>query len=142
MRTLNDYFITAKITDISTASSTFVPIPDGGKGVIATGGSIVSAEANYDRLRETCNTLWLRALPEDHLERVMGQGDHRPMRGRPRALEEMRAILAHRDPLYQLCDHTIDTSSVALDEVVGQSLAWFQARMGMGESAQAAETDK
>ena len=31
MRTLNDYFITAKIADISTASSTFVPIPDGGK---------------------------------------------------------------------------------------------------------------
>ena len=31
MRTLNDYFITATIADISTASSTFVAIPDGGK---------------------------------------------------------------------------------------------------------------
>ena len=31
MRTLNDYFITSTIADISTASSTFVPVPDGGR---------------------------------------------------------------------------------------------------------------
>ena len=30
MRTLNDYFLTSKITTISTAGSTFVPVPDGG----------------------------------------------------------------------------------------------------------------
>jgi len=117
-------------------------LAEGQRVVIATGGSIVSAEATYDRLRETCNTLWLRALPEDHLERVIGQGDQRPMRGRPRALEEMRTILEVRDPLYQLCDHTIDTSSASLDEVVGQSLVWFQARMGMGERAQRVEPGK
>jgi XRE family aerobic/anaerobic benzoate catabolism transcriptional regulator len=117
-------------------------LAEGQRVVIATGGSIVSAEATYDRLRETCNTLWLRALPEDHLERVVGQGDQRPMRGHPRALEEMRAILADRDPLYQLCDHTIDTSSASLDEVVEQSLVWFQAQMGMGERAQRVEPGK
>ncbi len=117
-------------------------LAEGQRVVIATGGSIVSAEATYDRLRGTCSTLWLRALPEDHLERVMGQGDQRPMRGHPRALEEMRAILAHRDPLYKLCDHTIDTSAAVLDEIVGQSLAWFRARMGMGESAQLSEPDE
>jgi hypothetical protein len=31
MRTLNDYFLTSKITDISTAGSTFVPVPDDGR---------------------------------------------------------------------------------------------------------------
>jgi len=31
MRTLNDYFVVAEIEDISTASSTFVGIPDGGR---------------------------------------------------------------------------------------------------------------
>ena len=47
MRTLNDYFITAKITDISTASSTFVPIPDGGKVIkILTALQAVIATAN------------------------------------------------------------------------------------------------
>jgi hypothetical protein len=30
MRTLNDYFLTAKVTDISTAGSTFVAVPDVG----------------------------------------------------------------------------------------------------------------
>ncbi len=53
MRTLNDYFITAKITDISTAGSTFVPIPDGGnvikiltsiKNAITTGDAALSWE--------------------------------------------------------------------------------------------------
>ena len=117
-------------------------LAEGQRVVIATGGSIVSAEANYDRLRETCNTLWLRALPENHLQRVMGQGDQRPMRGHPRALEELRAILAHREPLYQLCDHTIETSSASLDEVVSQSLVWFQNQTGMGQTADLVGLDK
>ena len=47
MRTLNDYFITAKIANISTASSTFVPIPDGGKVIkIYTALQAVIATAN------------------------------------------------------------------------------------------------
>jgi len=48
MRTLNDYFITAEIEDISTASSTFVAIPDGGKVVkilTALQGAISGANA-------------------------------------------------------------------------------------------------
>ena len=48
MRTLNDYFITAEIEDISTASSTFVAIPDGGKVVkilTALQGAISGADA-------------------------------------------------------------------------------------------------
>ena len=31
MRTLNDYFITSAIPDVSAGSSTFVSIPDGGR---------------------------------------------------------------------------------------------------------------
>ena len=48
MRTLNDYFLTAEIEDISTASSTFVAIPDGGKVVkiiTALQGAISGADA-------------------------------------------------------------------------------------------------
>ena len=53
MRTLNDYFITAEIEDISTASSTFVPVPDGGRiikiitalqGAISGGNAAISFE--------------------------------------------------------------------------------------------------
>jgi hypothetical protein len=48
MRTLNDYFITSTIADISTASSTFVPVPDGGrvvKIITALQGAIGTANA-------------------------------------------------------------------------------------------------
>ena len=53
MRTLNDYFVTAEIEDVSTASSTFVPVPDGGRvikiisalqGAISGGNAAVSFE--------------------------------------------------------------------------------------------------
>ena len=47
MRTLNDYFVTAKITTISTAGSTFVPIPDGGR-VIKIITSIKNAISSAD----------------------------------------------------------------------------------------------
>ena len=48
MRTLNDYFINAEIEDISTASSTFVAVPDGGrviKIITALQGAISGANA-------------------------------------------------------------------------------------------------
>ena len=48
MRTLNDYFLTSTIADISTASSTFVPVPDGGKIIkiiTALQGAIGTANA-------------------------------------------------------------------------------------------------
>ena len=48
MRTLNDYFLTSTIADISTASSTFVPVPDGGKVIkifTALQGAIGTANA-------------------------------------------------------------------------------------------------
>src|SRR5262245_41859412 len=47
--------------------------------VLATGGGIVSDPGNYNRLLSTCFTIWLRAKPEDHMARVLKQGDRRPM---------------------------------------------------------------
>jgi len=64
-----------------------------GAGVLATGGSIVTHEESWRRLLDTCHVVWLRADPEDHWRRVLGQGDTRPMRARDRAMDELRAIL-------------------------------------------------
>ncbi len=83
---------------------------EGTRVVIATGGSIVSSGATFERLRETCHTVWLRADPEEHFRRVIAQGDHRPMRENPRAMEELRAILTEREPLYAQCDEEVDTT--------------------------------
>jgi XRE family aerobic/anaerobic benzoate catabolism transcriptional regulator len=83
---------------------------EGGRLVLAAGGSIVQDAQGFERLRATCRTVWLRAEPEEHLERVRAQGDTRPMRARPRALEELRALLAARAPLYARCELTVVTS--------------------------------
>src|SRR5690606_32923333 len=65
--------------------------------VIATGGSLVLEPRTYELLRERCFTVWLRASPEDHMDRVIAQGDLRPIRGREHAMSELRAILKQRE---------------------------------------------
>src|SRR5262245_219288 len=92
-------------------------LAEGERGVLAVGGSIVESAGTFARLRSTCRTVWLRAAPEEHFARVVAQGDRRPMRARPRALEELRAILATREPLYRRCERMVMTSGKAPDEV-------------------------
>ncbi|HWQ38215.1 MAG TPA: helix-turn-helix transcriptional regulator [Burkholderiales bacterium] len=78
--------------------------------VIATGGSIVSEPATYDLLLATCFTVWLRAAPEEHMARVVAQGDTRPMAGNAQAMEDLRRILESRAMLYAQADTTVDTA--------------------------------
>jgi XRE family transcriptional regulator, aerobic/anaerobic benzoate catabolism transcriptional regulator len=79
--------------------------------VLATGGSLVSESATYERLLAECFTIWLRATPEDHMQRVIAQGDTRPMsEDREAAMSELKSILAVREPLYRRADAAIDTS--------------------------------
>jgi XRE family aerobic/anaerobic benzoate catabolism transcriptional regulator len=92
---------------------------DGGKPlVVATGGSIVTDVETWGLLRRRAHTIWLRATPKEHWDRVVAQGDVRPMRGRPRAMNELRQLLTARAPLYEQADVTIDTSGRDLEEVV------------------------
>jgi XRE family aerobic/anaerobic benzoate catabolism transcriptional regulator len=86
--------------------------------VIATGGSIVNDPTNFALLRERCHTVWLKARPEDHWNRVVAQGDQRPMAENPHAFAELRALLAARAKLYATADHAIDTSHRTLRQVV------------------------
>jgi XRE family aerobic/anaerobic benzoate catabolism transcriptional regulator len=68
--------------------------------VIAVGGSIVSDAQNWELLKRRCLTIWLRATPGDHMQRVIRQGDTRPMRNNPAAMTELRGLLERREPLY------------------------------------------
>ncbi len=88
--------------------------------VLATGGSIVNDRENYALLRERSSTVWLRAKAEDHWNRVIQQGDARPMAENPHAFSELRALLAAREPLYATAHHVIDTSGKSIGEVVEQ----------------------
>ena len=78
--------------------------------VITTSGSLVLDPQTYSLLRGRCFTVWLKALPEDHLSRVLAQGDLRPIQGREHALTELRTILAQRERLYSMADTMLDTS--------------------------------
>jgi XRE family aerobic/anaerobic benzoate catabolism transcriptional regulator len=102
-------------------------LSEGERLVIATGGSIVAAPATFERLLATCHTVWLRATPEEHYARVLSQGDRRPMRGRPRAMEELRQILADRGPEYARCELVLDTSDTSVDHVVERIVSRFGA---------------
>lgn len=82
---------------------------EGGRLVVAVGGSIVTRPATFERLRRACRTVWLRAGADEHFDRVQAQGDRRPMADRPRARAELVTLLAEREPLYAECDVTVDT---------------------------------
>jgi XRE family transcriptional regulator, aerobic/anaerobic benzoate catabolism transcriptional regulator len=82
--------------------------------VIAVGGSLVTDPDSYRLLLDNCRTVWLKARPEEHMNRVMAQGDLRPFKGRSAALDEIRKLLADRDRLYARADASLDTSGKSL----------------------------
>lgn len=81
--------------------------------VVATGGGIVTEPDTYERLLHHCFTVWIRATPEEHMERVIAQGDLRPMAGSARAMDDLRRILRERTPLYARADATINTTGIS-----------------------------
>jgi XRE family aerobic/anaerobic benzoate catabolism transcriptional regulator len=83
--------------------------------VLATGGSLVSEPATFERLLTMCFTVWLRATPEQHMQRVLAQGDMRPMADNRESMSDLKRILAVREPLYRKADLVIDTSSDSID---------------------------
>ncbi|NKB53416.1 MAG: helix-turn-helix domain-containing protein [Rhizobiaceae bacterium] len=84
--------------------------------ILAVGGGIVSETETYGRLLQKFYTVWLKALPEEHMERVRKQGDERPMAGNPKAMDELRSILTSREDLYRRADGLVDTSHRSPDE--------------------------
>lgn len=91
--------------------------------VLATGGGIVASPDTYALLKKSAVTVWLRATPEDHWNRVVSQGDRRPMADHPQAMADLRALLAAREPLYASADHTVETSGRSVDSIVDEVAA-------------------
>ncbi|HWZ74652.1 MAG TPA: helix-turn-helix transcriptional regulator [Casimicrobiaceae bacterium] len=84
--------------------------------VIATPGGLVSEPATLSLLLTHCFTIWLQATPEDHMKRVIAQGDMRPMAGNKEAMEDLRRILAGRVDFYAKADVSFNTSGRVLAE--------------------------
>jgi XRE family transcriptional regulator, aerobic/anaerobic benzoate catabolism transcriptional regulator len=85
------------------------------EAVIATPGGIVSDPANFNLLLAHCTTVWLQANPEDHMKRVLAQGDLRPMAASREAMDDLKSILAGRAAFYSKADLRLDTSRQPLD---------------------------
>ena len=84
--------------------------------VMATGGSLVSESGTFELLLSRCFTVWLRASPEEHMQRVITQGDMRPMAQNRNAMADLERILAERDVLYSKADVQINTSGQTPDD--------------------------
>ncbi|HEY2818218.1 MAG TPA: helix-turn-helix transcriptional regulator [Casimicrobiaceae bacterium] len=84
--------------------------------VLAAGGGIVSEPETYNALLVNCYTVWIKAAPEEHMSRVISQGDFRPMDGHEAAMEDLRRILAARDPLYAKADAIVDTTGERFEQ--------------------------
>ncbi|HEY7548414.1 MAG TPA: helix-turn-helix transcriptional regulator [Hyphomicrobiaceae bacterium] len=91
--------------------------------VIATGGSLVTEPATYDLLLSSCFVVWLSARPEEHMGRVLAQGDHRPMAEGPQAMDDLKAILDSRAALYAKADTQVDTSGKTEADALAALLA-------------------
>ena len=94
--------------------------------VIATAGGLVADAATYDLLLTHCYTVWLQAAPEDHMNRVIAQGDLRPMADSREAMDDLRLILEGRAPFYEKADCSYYTSGKTLEESFGGLVAALQ----------------
>lgn len=91
--------------------------------VLATGGSIVTEPATFELLISSCLTIWVRADPDEHMQRVIEQGDLRPMAENSRAMDDLVSILKSREPLYARADVTLQTAHKAPEQSLEELLA-------------------
>ncbi len=90
--------------------------------VIATSGSIVTEPGTLELLLASCFTVWVRAEPEEHMQRVMAQGDMRPMANNARAMEDLVSILKSREPLYAKAEAVLATTGKTPEQNLAELL--------------------
>lgn len=86
------------------------------RAIISIGGGVVSEKETYDRVLANCLTVWVKATPEDHMSRVIAQGDFRVVDDNNEAMDDLRRILDARESLYRRADIHLETSGESVDE--------------------------
>lgn len=86
--------------------------------IIETGGSLVTDLNMLNLMLKSCYVVWLNATPEDHMQRVIAQGDMRPIQNNDDAMSELRRILQERETLYRQAHAEIFTSGKSVEECV------------------------
>jgi len=90
--------------------------------VLEVGGSLVTQADTYQRLLSRYFTVWLKAAPDEHMERVMAQGDFRPMQGNSDAMEDLKRILSEREPEYSSAHYVLDTAGRSVESCLEELL--------------------
>lgn len=88
--------------------------------ILETGGSLVSQTESFKLLLDNFFSVWVKASPEEHLARVMDQGDTRPMAGLKEAIEDLKLILEERESSYKLADYTLETTRRSEEECLSE----------------------
>ena len=107
------------------------------RAVIATPGGIVSEPATFNLLLSHCYTVWLQASPEEHMSRVVAQGDKRPMAGNSEAMDDLRHILESRAEFYSKADLSFDTSEITQEAAFMGLVDELRGKVLMQEKLQA-----
>ncbi|MBL8381669.1 MAG: helix-turn-helix transcriptional regulator [Burkholderiales bacterium] len=103
------------------------------EAVIAIPGGLVADAATFNLLLTHCTTVWLKAAPEDHMQRVAAQGDMRPMAASREAMEDLKRILAGRAPFYAKAELHVDTSERPLDATFAELRRLVRTRLALPE---------
>lgn len=90
-------------------------IADHSSVIVAAAGGIVESGQSFDTLLDRFHTIWIAASPEEHMERVRAQGDLRPMKGFPQAMEQLQSLLHRRQTRYGMAGQKLDTSGQSVD---------------------------
>jgi len=97
--------------------------------VISVGGGVVSEKDTFDHLLSHCYTIWIKAQPEEHMSRVLEQGDFRAMAGNDQAMEDLRRILEARQPFYRQADLELDTSGSSVEASLSRLMTLLQSNL-------------
>jgi XRE family aerobic/anaerobic benzoate catabolism transcriptional regulator len=84
--------------------------------VIETGGGFAIEPASLELLLGRTRMVWVKASPEEHMQRVVDQGDLRPMAKNRAAMADLRRILRVREPFYRQAPLHLDTSRRTVEQ--------------------------
>lgn len=100
--------------------------------ILAVAGGIVAEPETYKTLLAHFHTIWVKASPAEHMNRVRAQGDTRPMAGNPEAMEQLKSILTSRESLYERALAQLDTTGKPTQTSVDELTALIRDRGFLG----------
>ena len=94
--------------------------------ILAVAGGIVAEPESYNSLLNNFHTVWLKTSPQEHMSRVRAQGDERPMKDNPEAMEQLKSILTSREVLYERALAKLETSNKTKEASLTEFLSLIQ----------------